>query len=209
MMQITPTVKQLIIINVLVFIGSQIPGIRDLSYDYFSLYSFENPNFHFWQLLTHMFMHAPFPNLSHILLNMFGLYMFGSALEHYWGGKKFFFFYISCGLGAAIVNNLVSYYNNDIMSVAVGASGAIYGVIVAFAFMFPEAKLMMIFLPIPIKAKYFVPAIVAIDLFSGVTGTTIFGGGNIAHFAHVGGALVGFIMMWFWRKNSFNDRRWN
>ena len=91
---------------------------------------------------------------------------------------------------------------------AVGASGAIYGLLVAFAFMFPNAELMMMFIPVPIKAKYFVPFIVAMDLFSGVTGQSIFGGG-IAHFAHIGGALIGFIMMWYWKKNSFNDRRWD
>ena len=91
---------------------------------------------------------------------------------------------------------------------AVGASGSIYGLLVAFAFMFPNAELMMMFIPVPIKAKYFVPVIVLLDLFSGVTGYSIFGG-NIAHFAHVGGALIGFIMMWYWKKNQFNQNRWD
>ena len=92
----------------------------------------------------------------------------------------------------------------------VGASGAIYGLLVAFAYMFPNAELMMIFLPIPIKAKYFVPAILLLDLFLGVSGKSIFGGGGgIAHFAHIGGAAVGFLMMLYWKKNQFNDNRWN
>ena len=91
---------------------------------------------------------------------------------------------------------------------AVGASGAIYGLLVAFAFVFPNAELGIMFIPIPIKAKYFVPVIVGIDLFSGVTGFSIFGGG-VAHFAHVGGALFGFLMVWYWRKNQFNSNRWN
>jgi membrane associated rhomboid family serine protease len=92
----------------------------------------------------------------------------------------------------------------------VGASGAIYGLLVAFAFMFPMAELMMMFIPVPIKAKFFVPIIVGLDLFSGVTGFSIFsGGGNIAHFAHIGGALTGFILMMLWRNNKFTHTRWN
>jgi len=83
---------------------------------------------------------------------------------------------------------------------AVGASGALYGILVAFAFMFPNAELMLLFIPVPIKAKYFVPGLVAIDLYMGITGSSLFGGGGIAHFAHVGGALFGFLMMWYWKK---------
>ncbi|WBU89664.1 rhomboid family intramembrane serine protease [Cellulophaga omnivescoria] len=102
------------------------------------------------------------------------------------------------------IDNFLSAYNTP----AVGASGAIYGVLVAFGMMFPNAELMMIFLPIPIKAKYFIPVLIGIDLFSGLTGYSLFGGG-IAHFAHIGGAIFGFIMMWYWKKNQFNNNRWN
>ena len=196
-------------------------------------------------------MHGGF---MHIFFNMFALYSFGSALEHFWGAKKFLFFYISCGLGAALVNTAINYYYfqeglntlmangfpraeilqvlsegkintrwQELLSVSdfqnftsaylgsvVGASGAIYGVIVAFAFMFPNAELALMFVPIPIKAKYFVPGLVLIDLYLGVSGgESIFGGGGIAHFAHVGGALFGFIIMWYWKKNQFNRNRWN
>ena len=91
---------------------------------------------------------------------------------------------------------------------AVGASGAIYGILVAFGMMFPNVELFLLFVPVPVKAKYFIPAIIALDLFSGVTGYSLFGGG-IAHFAHVGGALFGFIMMWYWKKNQFNKNRWD
>ncbi|MBT8314203.1 MAG: rhomboid family intramembrane serine protease, partial [Maribacter sp.] len=102
------------------------------------------------------------------------------------------------------IDNFLSAYNTP----AVGASGAIYGILVAFGMSYPNSELFLIFLPIPIKAKIFIPVLIALDLFSGVTGYGIFGQG-IAHFAHVGGAVAGFIMMWYWKKNQFNDKRWN
>ena len=251
-MNITPTVKQLLIINILFYIGSMVVG--EPAYKLLSMYFFESPDFHFWQLFTHMFMHAPLPNIMHIAFNMFALYSFGSALEHFWGGKKFLFFYISCGLGAALLHTGVNYYFfenginllldngfqkieilkvlsegkidtrwQQVLSISdyesfigayfgtvVGASGAIYGLLVAFAFMFPNAELALMFIPIPIKAKYFVPALLLIDLYLGVSGGSLFGGSSgIAHFAHLGGALVGFVMMWFWKKNQFDNHRWN
>lgn len=257
----TPVVKQLLIINVLVFILSQ---AMPQNYETLSLFYFESEKFRFWQPFTHMFMHAPMPNLMHILFNMFALVSFGSALEHFWGGKKFLFFYFACGLGAAFIQTGMNYYEihqvinelglsaqdmqviydtplSDVFNSAgqstgkvsqilnnvncsqtqfdklsliygscVGASGAIYGLLVAFAFMFPMTELMMMFIPVPIKAKFFVPIIVGLDLFSGVTGFSIFsGGGNIAHFAHIGGALTGFILMLLWRNNKFKHTRWN
>jgi len=248
-MQITPVVKQLLIINIIFFIGCQIVG--DEAYNYLSLFFFENAKFQSWQPLTHMFMHG---GIMHIAFNMFALYSFGSALEHFWGGKKFLFFYISCGLGAALLHTGVNYYFfhsglNDLIEAGfksediyrllnsgqidtrwtevlgqsgidnfagafatpvVGASGAIYGLLVAFAFMFPNAELALMFIPIPIKAKYFVPGLIAVDLILGLKGNSIFGGSSgIAHFAHVGGAVVGFIMMWYWKKNQFSNNRWN
>lgn len=248
-MNITPTVKQLLVINIIFFIGTSIVG--EAAYQILSLFYFENPAFRAWQPLTHMFMHG---NLMHIFFNMFALFSFGSALEQIWGGKKFLFFYISCGLGAALLHSMVNYYHfydaldtlatngfekaevlntlaegkyntewqeilpgngfsnfmGSYLTPAVGASGAIYGLLAAFAFMFPNAELMMMFIPIPIKAKYFVPGIILVDLYLGVSGKSIFGGGSgIAHFAHIGGALVGFLMMWYWKKNQFNRNRWN
>lgn len=247
-MQITPTVKQLLIINVLFFVGTL--AIGDSAYQYLALYFPENPNFQYWQPLTHMFMHG---NFMHIAFNMFALYSFGSALEHFWGAKKFLFFYISCGLGAALINTAINYYYfqdglntliangfnkteilqvltqgkidtrwQELLSVSdfknfteayigsvVGASGAIYGIIVAFAFMFPNAELALMFIPVPIKAKYFVPGLVLVDLYLGISGQSIFGGGGIAHFAHVGGAVFGFLIMWYWKKTQFNNNRWN
>jgi membrane associated rhomboid family serine protease len=207
MMNMTNTVKHLLIVNVLFYLAASY--IFPWMNDFFPLYSFASPNFQWYQMLTHMFMHG---SITHIAFNMFALYSFGSALEHFWGSQKFLFFYISCGLGAALINNLVNqYFLNDIQSAAVGASGAIYGLLVAFAFMYPNAELSLMFIPVPIKAKYFIPGIIAIDLFLGLKGSSLFGSGGtgIAHFAHVGGALTGFIMMWFWKKNQFNKNRWD
>ncbi len=248
MRNVTETVKQLIIINILFFIGTQL--VSGPAYQYLALFFPENPAFKAWQPITYMFMHGGF---MHILFNMFALYSFGSALEQFWGSKKFLFFYISCGLGSALVHTGVNYYHfqeglNTLLSngfskveilqllnegkidtrwqelltvsqfqnftsvyigTAVGASGAIYGIIVAFAFMFPNAELGLMFIPIPIKAKYFVPGLVLVDLYLGISGKSIFGGGGIAHFAHVGGALFGFLIMWYWKKNQFNSNRWN
>jgi len=245
MNNMTDTVKQLLILNILFFIGAQfVPQATDL----LALHYFESDNFKLWQPISHMFMHG---GLMHIFFNMFALVSFGSALEHFWGPKKFLFFYFTCGLGAALIHSGINYYyfhdglntlvlngfkENEILNLinegkfmtswqavlapdtfenmigaltpTVGASGAIYGLLVAFAFMFPNAELALLFIPVPIKAKYFVPGIVLLDLFSGVTGYSIFGGG-IAHFAHVGGALFGFIMMWYWKKNQFNQNRWD
>jgi membrane associated rhomboid family serine protease len=249
MMNMTPVVKQLLIINIIFFIGSQLVPV---SYEYFAMFFPENPSFKAWQPITHMFMHG---GIMHIAFNMIAMVSFGSALEHFWGGKKFLFFYISCGLGAALLHTAVNYYSfhetmnvlmtngyqkdeilkllsegkidtrwQDLVSVSqfasftdsyigtvVGASGAIYGLLTAFAFMFPNAELALMFIPIPIKAKYFVPGILAIDLFLGFRGSSLFGSGGtgIAHFAHVGGALTGFLIMWYWKKNQFNSNRWN
>ncbi|MEW5676212.1 rhomboid family intramembrane serine protease [Flavobacterium enshiense] len=248
MMNMTETVKQLIIINVIFFVGSMfVPAAGE----FLSLFYFENPNFKVWQPLTHMFMHG---GIMHIFFNMFALFSFGSALEQFWGGKKFIFFYISCGLGAALLHSAVNYFSfhhgldvliengfkqNEILAVmsegkydtrwqellgengligfvqsymtpAVGASGAIYGLLVAFAFMFPNAELALMFIPVPVKAKYFVPGLLVLDLYLGLTGKSIFGGASgIAHFAHIGGAIIGFIMMWYWKRNQFNQNRWD
>jgi len=249
MMNMTPVVKQLLIINIIFFIGSQLVPV---SYDYLAMFFPENPNFGVWQPITHMFMHG---GIMHIAFNMIAMVSFGSALEHFWGGKKFLFFYISCGLGSALLHTAVNYYSfqdtmnvlitngyqkadiikllsegkidtrwQDLVSVSqfngftsayigtvVGASGAVYGLLTAFAFMFPNAELALMFIPVPIKAKYFVPGILAVDLFLGFKGSSIFGvgGTGIAHFAHIGGALTGFLMMLYWKKNQFNKNRWN
>ena len=245
MRAIPETIKQLLIINILFFIGSGFLG--EMGNDLLALHYFQNDKFLLSQLITHMFMHG---NLYHIIFNMFGLWMFGSPLVQMWGSNKFLFFYFSSGLGAAAIQLLAYYfeiqsvfslleankmsfesfkdilsegsYNTSILqfveekslsssyaafnSSLVGASGAIYGVLVAFAFSFPNSELMLLFPPIPIKAKFLVPGLIIIDLFFGLSSFSL---GPIAHFAHVGGALTGLIMVWYWKKNQFNKNRWN
>ena len=249
MIRMTETVKHLLIINVLMFIGTMAIGNGELFYRWFSLYFPKNELFQPWQVITHMFMHG---GINHILFNMLALWMFGTAIEQVFGKKKFIFFYISAGLGAALLQ-LGYYYmtylpiesdliasgltqteviqmlttNETIGSITdtqmvqlqeifptfnammVGASGAIMGVLVAFGMLFPNSKLMLIFLPIPIKAKYFIPGIIALDLFSALTGVSIFSPSNTAYVAHIGGALTGFLMMYFWKKDQFDKYRWN
>ena len=237
-------VKQLIIINILFFLGST--RLENTAYDLLALHYPQNPKFAPWQVVTHMFMHG---SINHILFNMFGLWMFGGTLAQMWGRNKFLFFYLSTGLGAAAFQLGINYFQistvleklveagysataltetlqsrqyNTLLNVIsrteldqlltsyymsmVGASGALYGILVAFAFLFPNTELMIIFLPIPIKAKYFVPILLASDLFFGFSSYSL---GPIAHFAHLGGAVTGYIMMWYWKKQQFNKNRWD
>jgi membrane associated rhomboid family serine protease len=243
--RVSEIVKHLIIINVIFFIASIVFG--ELIYDLFAMHYPNNSDFIFWQPVTHMFMHG---DITHILFNMFGLWMFGTPLEQMWGKQKFVFFYLSAGFGAVLIQTIVYHYdvmsvtqilidngltNSDVdafyktgrlntsiiqsvgedrlysgiqsfKAVMVGASGALYGILVAFAMLFPNVQLMLLFPPIPIKAKFFVPLLILFDLFFGFTSYSV---GPIAHFAHIGGAVTGFLMMWYWKKNQFNNRRWN
>jgi len=246
--RITETVKHLIIINVIFYIGSQIVGNQ--AFESLSIWFPENDNFKIWQIFTHMFMHSK-TFFFHILMNMFGLYMFGSPLEQMWGRNKFLFFYFSAGLGAVLLPLLINYYQFnsiinelaitefskvEIMSIlndgnystswaktigednlikllqifngsSLGASGCIMGLVAAFGVSFPNAKLALIFLPIPIKAKIFIPILIAYEIISGFMGGSSIFGVNVAHFAHVGGALIGFLIAWYWKQNQF--KRWN
>ena len=243
--RITEIVKHLLIINIIFFFASSVLG--EIMYDLFAMHYPNNPNFFIWQPITHMFMHG---DLTHIMFNMFGLWMFGTPLEQMWGKQKFIFFYISAGLGVVLLQTII--YHIDVVSVnqilseyglskgeidlfyetgrlntsliqsvgedrlfsgiqsfkalMVGASGALYGILVAFAMLFPNVQLMLLFPPIPVRAKYLVPILILFDLFFGFTSYSV---GPIAHFAHIGGAITGFIMMWYWKKNNFNNKRWD
>ncbi len=187
--------NRLIIITVLVhilslaFFAGQRTGLE--------LYSWHTPNFQWYQLVTHMFLHG---SEVHLFFNMFALWMFGRIIEQVLGKQRFLVFYLVCGIGAGIISQLVDEFilGQIFLGAMVGASGAIYGLLVAFAVMFPNFKIMLIFLPVPIAAKYFVPVLLLIDLTGGFTGVSIFGQ-NIAHFAHIGGALMGFVMLQVFR----------
>ena len=250
--RITDTVKVLLIVNILFYVGSM--AIGEEAYRLFALWFPQSDNFQVWQLVTHMFMHSR-EMFTHIMFNMFMLYMFGSNLENAIGKNKFIFLYFSAGLGAAGLQILFTYWqyvpalnahleagvpmeqirqlferlktsetfypfqNVDIEATRqllraygtpmVGASGAISGVLVAFAVVFPNLPLYLMFIPVPIKAKYLVGGYFLLDLYGGITGNAIIGPSNVAHWAHVGGGIIGFITMWYWKKNSFNKNRWD
>lgn len=216
-----PVLKNLLIINGLVYLGTlAYPPLMDK----FALYYPSSPQFQPYQLITHMFTHGSF---AHIFFNMFALWMFGAILENVWGPKRFLIFYIACGLGAAVLYIAVHAFQlhqitgsftiapNDngaifgnytdtqlsqlsaIFAPTVGASGAIYGVLLAFGMLFPNSLVYVYFL-LPIKAKYLVIILAAIELYFGFMNNP---GDNIAHFAHLGGMLVGFIMIKFWGRS--------
>lgn len=162
------------------------------------LYSWYTTAYEPWQFVSHIFLHGDW---MHLLFNMFGLWWLGNLLERGWGSSKFLMFYLLCGVFAGVISQLVDNYifNQAFTGATVGASGAIYGLLAAFALTYPNFKVVFIFLPVPVAAKYFVPILLAIDLFSGVTGFSIFGN-NIAHFAHIGGAVVGFVLTLVYKK---------
>jgi len=225
----------LIGINILMFIlaANDVTG----STETLSLYYIDNERFGIWQFATHIFMHGGF---MHLLVNMFGLLMFGTPIEQTLGAKRFLIFYFISGLGAALFYLVINYYqfqqvyqilvdsglepsyiNNMLASQQyppsllseeqaktilgiyhvpmVGASGALYGTLAAVGVLFPETKVALIFLPVPIPAKYFIPVLISIDIILGITGYPLFGM-NVAHFAHVGGALTGFLLILYWRR---------
>ena len=190
-----PIVKNLIIINVLVFVAQMMFDRQYFITPRIGLWPLGFPLFKPYQIVTHMFTHG---SITHIFFNMFSLWLFGRILENVWGGKRFLFFYLVCGLGAAAFHLLIQYLTGS-GSLTVGASGAIMGVIVAFAYLFPNTELFLLFIPFPIKAKWFAIAYVAIDQFSGIATAE---GDNVAHFAHLGGAVTGFILVLIWNKSN-------
>lgn len=191
----TPVVLNLIIINALVFLvqymfdGPDTGSILDQKITgKIALYPYQTSFFEPYQLVSHMFAHGGF---FHLLFNMFVLWMFGSLLEKAWGPKKFLIFYFACGLAAGVAHLLLEF------SPAVGASGAIMGLLAAFAYLFPNTELIIFPIPLPVKAKYAVALIAAYDLFGGV-----YSADNIAHFAHLGGLVMGFILVLYWNKTN-------
>lgn len=200
MVRITEVVKNLIIVNVIIFFTITLTPIGDILPS-FNLYSpLLKDYFKPYQLVTHMFMHG---SQGHLFMNMLALFFLGPYVEQYTGSKKFLILYLLCGLGATLTSIGVDYYQfyfNDVREFGsvVGASGAIMGVVMAFVVLFPNVKLMLIFPPIPIKAKYLGIAYILFDLFAGVGGAQT----GIAHFAHLGGAFTGLALTYFWIKKS-------
>ena len=217
--KVLPTVvKNLLIINVLMFLASV--TLERFNIDLTSilgLHFFKASDFRIYQFVTYMFMHA---NFAHLFFNMFALWMFGNTLENVWGSQRFLLYYMVCGLGAGLCQELVQYiqYTTQLadyatvntggqiitmdaylnMMTTVGASGAIYGLLLAFGMMFPDSRIYLYFF-IPIKAKWFVIGYAVLELISGLGG-----GDNVAHFAHLGGMLFGLILILYWKKHGMN-----
>ncbi len=165
------------------------------------LYYVTNPHFHFWQPLTYMFMHA---NFGHIFCNMFALWMFGPIIENEWGSKRFALYYLVCGLGAAITQEVVWALFGGSMGITIGASGAVFGILFAFGWLFPNIPLFIFLIPIPIRARWFVIIYAAFELVAGLAPTA---GDNVAHFAHLGGMLFGWLLILCWKHIHFNKRQ--
>lgn len=232
-----PVVKNLLIINGLMLLATvsfQLSFNIDLR-DTLGLHFFGSELFEPYQIITYMFMHGDF---THLFFNMFAIWMFGSAIENYWGPKRFLIYYLATGIGASLLHYGVVYFeilqlesymsleaiqyvketganliatNRNFVDVdmaklnalynasLVGASGSLFGVLLAFGMLFPNTQLFMIFLPIPIKAKYFVAGYGVLELINGLQNNP---SDNVAHFAHLGGMLFGFLLIRYWRSNS-------
>lgn len=252
-----PAVKNIIMLNVILFcLTWMLPSILqrwgvelDLT-KVLGMHYFSAQKFNLAQMLTYMFMHAPFPNIYHILFNMFAVFMFGPILEQIWGSRKFLIYYLVVGIGAGLVQQLFWYvefgqlfsafsdairissyeplegymeqlskyftFYGDISDITtaemiqmrdslqnslltVGASGSVFGLLLAFGWLFPEEKLFLLFIPYPIKARYFVAGYAVIELFLGVAN---FSGDSVAHFAHLGGMLFGILFILYWKKKG-------
>jgi membrane associated rhomboid family serine protease len=242
MSRIPPAVAGLLTVNIVVFAaGVLLPNGGEQLVSAGAIWYPANEHFGPWQPVSYMFLHA---SLSHIFFNMFALVSFGKILERDWGAARFLIFYFLCGVGAALIQTGINWYEfnglhdrlvaagltpsaiNSLLATGggevpsdpavkavlfklygiyvspmLGASGAIYGVLVAFGLLHPNAKLALMFVPVPVAAKFFIPGLLLLDLLSGVTGFSIFGAG-IAHFAHLGGAAIGFLLMLLWRDRG-------
>ena len=198
--RLTDVVKHLIIINVIVYVTFTLILPQLQNYSILFMPWDQSDRFAPVQLVTHMFMHDP-DGITHLLFNMMGLFFLGPPIEQVLGKQRFLIFYLACGFSAMGLHMLLSFFGVIGPVAVVGASGAIMGIFIAFAILFPNTQLMLLFPPIPIKAKYLMLALVAFDLFSGLGGLST----GIAHFAHLGGFLSGFALMLMW--GFFDIRR--
>ena len=193
---IPPVTLNLIIINAILLLASSFlsNGQYSILDEYLALFPVNSGYFMPHQLITYMFMHG---NFWHLFFNMFAVFMFGRTLETIWGPKKYLLYYMLTGIGAGLTQLLVTYLSGSPYP-TVGASGAVFGVLVAFGMLFPNSELFIIPFPFPIKAKWFVMGYGAIELFYGVSGTA----DGVAHFAHLGGLIVGFLIVYYWKKSG-------
>lgn len=182
-----PAVKHLLIVNVLVFVALTNPMLQGFLMEFGALWPIGSERFAPWQLISYMFLHASF---AHIFFNLFALWIFGQGLENFWGTKRFATYYFLTGIGAALIHMWIG----GTGAPTVGASGAVFGILLAFGMMFPDRYIMLLIPPIPIKAKYFVAIFGVIELSSGLMRPD----SGIAHFAHLGGMVVGFILIKLW-----------
>ena len=216
--------KNLLIVNFLAFVATWVLELRGIDLtSLLGLHFFMASDFHFYQFVTYMFLHG---GLTHIFFNMFALWMFGSVIERVWGPKKFLFYYIVCGIGAGVAQEVVQYatYMYEDMGAyqyvnvngvqvttdayinlwtTIGASGAVYGILLAFGMIFPNERLFIIPFPFPIKAKWLIVGYIAIELFSAMSGP----GDGVAHMAHLGGMLFGFLLIRYWQKHPDSSQR--
>lgn len=222
---VPPVTRNLLIVNALFWLASvTLPTITQRLLgssfdviDYLGMHFLMSDKFNVIQLVSYMFLHDT-RSLTHIFFNMFSVFMFGRVLENYWGGKRFITFYMITGLGAAIVQQIMWCYeiwsfcnvhgyvyldfllNGDTSAlVTIGASGAVFGILLAFGMLFPNTPLYIMFIPIPVKAKYVMIGYGVIELFMGVAN---FSGDNVAHFAHLGGMLFAYFIIRHWKKNN-------
>ena len=215
--------KNLLVVNFLAFAATWVLELRgiDLS-QLLGLHFFLASDFHFYQFFTYMFLHGGF---THIFFNMFALWMFGSVIERVWGPKKFIFYYIICGIGAGLTQEIVQYANFSIQGLSayqyvnaggiqmttdayinlwttIGASGAVYGILLAFGMIFPNERLFIIPFPYPIQAKWHIVGYIAIEIFSALGQND-----GVAHMAHLGGMLFGFLLIRYWQKHPDSSQR--
>ena len=204
-----PVVKNIIIANCVALLATTLLPFGDELLARFALFNIESPFFHSYQIFTYMFLHG---GISHLFFNMFALWMFGRQLEYELGSQRFFTYYMVCGVGAALLQMGVGYaeYQHAVAAggmqgamhllyvPTVGASGAVFGLLLAFGVLHPNNVIMLIFPPIALKAKWFVLIFAGIELLTGITGT----GGGIAHFAHLGGLIFGYILIRVWKKRG-------
>lgn len=211
--RIPPVIKNIILINCIMLLVTYFA--RSFMIEKFALFYPGSPFFRPYQFVTHMFMHGGF---FHLLFNMYALWMFGSVLEHVWGSRRFFLYYMLTGLGAAAIHSSVLWiqaaslqhaielgqmaaynaYQQLMGTPTVGASGAVYGVLLGYGMLFPNNVLQLLFPPITLKAKWFVLIFGVLELILGFSNS----GGNIAHFAHVGGMIFGYFLVRYWRKKN-------